>query len=341
MLKKLPVLILAIIIALTQAGFITASALSAPGAYDLIAEVNAYRVSNGYWELTPNAQVMSAAQGHADWIAAGNPGGHTGAAGSDETTRVYWSGYGGGATIQCDEAWASTRSVYDAVYIAWSDWTHQEVMLNGWGNKYTDIGAGVADLGNGAYVFVLDICMVKGEGYSGSSSLAIPGSTLDPNATPDLSNYIFGVLTATPGADGSIRHTVKYGQTLASIAQAYGITVPDLQAANDMAADQTIIREGQTLFIKQTSGTPQASAGTSATIAGTASTGIPQISKPVATRTLMPTLRLPTAESTPVPDEKTPEGSVESPPSQTVGVLLIILFGAGLIAFMYFAFLKK
>ena len=83
----------------------------------------------GLYALNPDAKVMSAAQGHADWIVATGNGGHTGASGSDETTRVYWSGYGGGKSIKCDEAWASTTSVNSAVYEAWSDWTHQQVMV--------------------------------------------------------------------------------------------------------------------------------------------------------------------------------------------------------------------
>ena len=40
---------------------------------------------------------------HAEWIVATGQGGHIGASGSDETVRVSWTGYGGGAAIQCDE----------------------------------------------------------------------------------------------------------------------------------------------------------------------------------------------------------------------------------------------
>jgi len=77
----------------------------------------------------------------------------------------------------------------------WADWTHQEVMLNAWGNRYTDIGGGVAVWGEGSYVFVLDVCMVIGQG---------PGETVPddgeiaPEATADLSNYIYGVTVIWP-----------------------------------------------------------------------------------------------------------------------------------------------
>ena len=140
---------------------------SAPNGYDLVAAVNAYRAANGYYQIPTNSLVMSAAQTHAEWIVETGQGGHIGAGGSNETMRVSWTGYGGGASIQCDESWAGGRSIDDAVYGAWSDWVHQEVMLNAWGNRYTDIGGGVASRGDGSYVFVLNVCMVVGQPAGG------------------------------------------------------------------------------------------------------------------------------------------------------------------------------
>ena len=66
--------------------------------------------ANGYYAIGTNSLVMSAAQGHADWIVQTGQGGHTGAGGSDETVRVGWTGYGGGAEIKCDENWAMASS---------------------------------------------------------------------------------------------------------------------------------------------------------------------------------------------------------------------------------------
>ena len=79
-----------------------------PSGYDLVAGVNAYRASQGYYAIGTNTLVMAAAQAHADWIVQTGQGGHTGSGGSDETMRVSWTGYGGGASIQCDEAWAAS-----------------------------------------------------------------------------------------------------------------------------------------------------------------------------------------------------------------------------------------
>jgi uncharacterized protein YkwD/LysM repeat protein len=324
--KKSLVFLLLLIITLTQTASSLPARLAAPSPYDLIAEVNAYRVANGYWALTPNSRVMAAAQGHADWIVATGQGGHIGANGSDETMRAYLAGYGGGASIKCDEAWASSASIGDAVYGAWSDWTHQEVMLNGWGNPYTDIGAGVADNNDGTYVFVLDICLVEGQGSSYS-----PGATFDPNATADLSNYIFSVTTATPGANGEVIHQVLFGQTLVTIAQAYGVTVADLRKLNGMAEDDSTIWQDQELIIR-----PASSAQSSTTIDPT-TTFAPTFTPRPRSTIVLPTLAVTSSSET---EDKAPRAATGLS-NQTWGILLIILCGAGVVALVYFLFLKK
>ena len=228
-----------------------------PTGYDLVAAVNGYRAANGYYQIPVNALVMAAAQTHAEWIVATGQGGHIGANGSNETMRVSWTGYGGGASIQCDESWASGGSIEGAVYDTWSDWTHQEVMLNAWGNRYTDIGGGVAASGDDRYVFVLNVCMVIGQPASGE----VPGSAGSPSNAPaesqakaDPGQFIYAVTLATPQADGTLKHKVMYGQTLISIAEAYGITVNELRANNDMEADDTVIWPDQELLIRAGTG---------------------------------------------------------------------------------------
>ena len=264
-----PLLALAIAV---SAGLFTQPIYAAqPTAPDLVAAVNAYRVANGYYAMTPNSLVYQAAQRHAEWIVATGQGGHIGEAGSDETIRVSWTGYGGGAAIQCDENWASGATIEDALYGAWADWTHQEVMLNQWGNLYTDIGAGVAEWGEGRYVMILNVCKVIGQEASGD----IPDAPVNEGVpavapTADLSNYIYGVVTATPKFDGTVTHIVQYGQTLLTIAEAYGITVEELRALNGFAADFTAIWPEDELIIRQ--GTGESAPTPSPTAEGTAVT---------------------------------------------------------------------
>lgn len=306
---------------------------SQPTGYDLAAVVNAYRVANGYYQLNPHAQVMTAAQTHAEWIVETGQGGHIGAGGSDETTRVSWTGYGGGATILCDENWSSGSSIDDVMAGAWSDWTHQEVMLNAWGNLYTDIGGGVASQGNDRYVFVLNVCMVVGQGYSGEvpdSSGSVPAATINPLATADLTNYIYSVTRATPLADGTIKHTVLYGQTLASIAEAYGITIDTLRSLNEMAADATVIWPEQELLIQ-----PGISTNGAQGSATTETPASPAPSGTAATRTQTP---LPNLAVTATSSTATPQSAPNDVKlTRTLGILLLVLSAGGLVVFLYFS----
>ena len=293
---------------------------SQPTGYDLAAEVNAYRAANGYYQLDPNSLVMAAAQTHAEWIVATGQGGHIGAGGSDETTRVSWTGYGGGAEIHCDENWASGQTISEVMYGAWSDWTHQEVMLNAWGNRYTDIGGGVAARGDGSYVFVLNVCMVVGQGSSGS----VPDTSSGTLATTDLSNYVYDVTRATPLADGTIKHTVLYGQTLTSIAEAYGISIETLRELNNMATDNTVIWVDQELLIQVGTGTEEAQV--SPTPGATATTQV------------MPTVTVLSSTATPQPVQVNTRDGLSA---KTLGMLLVGISAVGLVVVLYFAFIKK
>jgi LysM repeat protein len=304
---------------------------TAPTVYDLMAAVNAHRAANGYYALSPNSLVMAAAQTHAEWIVATGQGGHIGAGGSDETDRVSWTGYGGGAEIRCDENWAGGRTIQDAMVGAWSDWTHQEVMLNAWGNRYTDIGGGVAAYGDGRYVFVLNVCLVVGQEYDGSVPEANDALTpTDPLATADSSNYIYGVTLATPSADGSITHTVLYGQTLAAIAEAYGVSIETLRTLNTIAADSTIIWVGEELVIQPAGSVPTYTQETAPTEESTPSAPpITQTEVPQAT--VSPPTFTPTPQAEPVYKEGTP----------MAGILLLGLAGIGLVIGIVLSSKKK
>jgi LysM repeat protein len=213
-------------------------------------------------------------------------------------------------------------------------------MLNGWGNNYTDVGAGVADNGDGTFVFILDVCLVQG----GSSPDYSPNTPVDPNATPDMSNYIFGVSAATPAPDGSIVHIVQYGQTLATISEAYKITVDDLRSLNGMAPDNTTIWPDQKLLIKKPEGTPIA-------INTVSGSGTPELESTLqGTNTMAPTFTPRSKTITPAPSlaisnisaTNTPQvvSAAKNPPKQTIGMVLITLCGLGLIGLIY-SFLKK
>lgn len=305
--------------------------------YDLISAVNSYRSSQGLYALEAQSQVMAAAQAHADWIVETGQGGHTGAGGSDETIRVLWTGYGGGASIHCDEAWASGPSVEFAVYTAWADYIHQAVMLDYWGNGYTDVGAGVASKGNGQYVFVLDVCMISGKPSPNKPTAVIQpgeGSTGGVISTEEVSQIINQVKIASAAADGSITHIVDYGQSLVQIALAYGVKVAEIRQLNGIPEDSTLIYPEQKLLIRK--------AGT-VVITGTPADGMATaVDDPTATITPVPTYTprvktLPTLAITEQPVE-TDEPPVDAKPIsnsvQTVGLILVVICGLGILVYM-------
>ncbi len=305
--------------------------------YDLIDSVNSYRLSQGLYALDPQSQVMAAAQAHADWIVETGQGGHTGEGGSDETIRVLWTGYGDGGSIHCDEAWASGPSVEFAVYTAWADYIHQAVMLDYWGNGYTDVGAGVASKGNGQYVFVLDVCMISGKPSPNKpTAVIVPGQedTSSIISTEEVSQYINKVKISEAAADGSITHIVDYGQSLVQIALAYGVKVAEIRQLNGIPEDSTLIYPEQKLIIRKagvvvSTGTPPEGTATA-------------VDEPTATVTPVPTFTprvkiLPTLVITDQPVE-TEEPDLKTRPIsssvQTIGLILVVICGLGILVYM-------
>lgn len=323
-----------------------AKPLADPSGYDLVSEVNSYRLSMGSYELNYDSKIAAAAQGHADWIVETGNGGHTGAGGTDETMRVMAAGYGNGGSIHCDEAWAETTDTSSAVYSAWADWTHQAVMLDYWANGYTDAGGGVASDGNGYYVFVFDICVVSGHASSKvGTAVATPyydtsGNLISP--TEDTSQWILDVKIATPEADGSVIHVVDYGQTLYSIATAYGVTIGSIRELNYMADEDSAIYQGQKLLVKKAGSAPTTDPTAIGSTAGQLSgDGQPTTTlqpsftpHSQATRTLPPMV-LPSPIPTPEPESSIPLDS-----AQTTGIIIFTICGIGLGAFFLFGMKK-
>lgn len=322
----------------------SAKPLADPSGYDLVAEVNGYRVSMGSYELDYDPKVAAAAQAHADWIVETGNGGHTGAGGTDETMRVMAAGYGNGKSVHCDEAWAETTDTSSAVYSAWADWTHQAVMLDYWANGYTDAGGGVASDGNGYYVFVFDICVISGQASSQvGTAVATPyydttGNLVSP--TEDTSQWILDVKIATPEVDGSVTHVVDYGQTLYTIAQAYGVTIGSIRELNYMADEDTAIYQGQELLIKKAGSSPTSSAGAGAITpeAGADAQATTTLQPSFTPRTqptrTLPPMALPSPTPTPTP-EASPFDSAE-----TTGIIIFTICGIGLGAFFLFGMKK-
>jgi LysM repeat protein len=279
-------------------------------ANSLIAAVNQLRAANGLPALQVNSILMSVAQAHTDYQAAIGEVTHIGADGSRPRDRAAAAGYGGGANFFISENIGGGTNLSVAEVIGWwqGDDLHLNTML---GASYAEIGAGVAVVGDFVY-YTIDTAYVSG----GSSY--VPLATSAATAVP-----VYYVTTATPDADGSVWHTVRSGQTLIGIAQAYGVAVSEIKALNNLTTDAIYV--GDTLLIFP-AGTPVPSPMPSAT--GTATAVASPTRQPTRTQPATPTTVVMTATLAP---------AQQDPASDVIGNILvvsIIVLGAGGILLM-------
>ncbi len=322
-------------------GPVQAYSVQAVNGYDLIDAVNGYRAANGLYALNPEVHVMSAAQAHADWIVETGNGGHTGEGGSDETIRVGWTGYGDGGTIHCDEAWASgSDDVSAVVYDSWADWVHQGVMLDYWGNGYTDVGAGVSKDSDDHYVYVLDVCMISGKP---SPLRPTPvdtqvGDTAVPLPEQEGTYVFIPLVTSTPAADGSVIHVVGEGQALVQIALSYGVKVAEIRKLNGMSEDWTLIFPGEKLIIIPKTSSITKTATETVIITGTINGTSDTITEtPLATRTprkKLATLVIPTGDMVQTSQPATANFTFNTQGLNKTGVTLVVVSVAGLVALL-------
>jgi LysM repeat protein len=141
------------------------------------------------------------------------------------------------------------------------------------------------------------------------------------------------VFTSTPDEDGIIIHEVQYGETLFTIAEAYGVPIDQILTNSSLSLTTTDIREGQTLVIQKAT-EPTATPSPTATI----DPGTPTPTQVRPTRTPFPT-RTPAPTSTPT----RPPSIIHRALGNGIyfGIGLILISGLGLILVLYRGFLKK
>jgi len=240
---------------LTMLSFLTVC-LAAPqpvqaqagSAWEMLAEINSFRAANGLAPMEENALLNMSAQNHADWIAETGIGSHYEDDGSDATVRAHAVGYTG---TYVTENWARgpQLTVYDCIYVSWNDPAHMDNMLD---PNRKEFGAGVALDSNNFTVYVVNFSNFDTNNSQPEDTTDGTDDIQDTGPTATTEPLVQGVVTATPGADGTIIHVVQYGQTLWGIAEAYGIALTDLLTLNNLTEDSAIWPDEQLVIFQGT-----------------------------------------------------------------------------------------
>jgi LysM repeat protein len=316
--RKLFFLILPnLLILLTFLGTMPAQA-QAGDPYSLVAAVNQLRTANGLPELQINGILMGVSQAHTDYQVSISEVTHYGPGGSRPRDRAAAAGYGNGANFFMSENIAGGTNLSVSEVIVWwqGDDLHLNTML---GANYAEIGAGVAVDGEFVY-YTIDTAYVSGGSYSPPTALV--SGTPGPTAIP-----IYYVTVATPNADGSVVHIVQSGQTLIGIAQAYGVTVGEIKALNNMTTDDIYVDDQ--LLIRP-AGTPNPSETPTATVTAT------HLATATRFPTRTPTASQPAAEisATALPTATPTQAGAASDMIGNILVGAIITLGVGGVALM-------
>lgn len=215
--------------------------------------------------------------------------------------------------------------VWNGVPAAWQDADHMNTMLSG---NFTHIGAGISQSGDN-YYYAVDTAAATGSGQQQSSAASIltsvPSSASESNG---VSQFMVPVTLSTARPDGTVFHKVQYGQSLWSIAIAYGTTIKNIQALNNLGDDPTVY-QGQELLIL-TGATQAAAPPVEATPTLQAEATLTPLSMVFPTVTMTMTIGM--VELTPIPGEEEQTGSSEPDSSRILIIVLIIaaFVGAGM-----------
>jgi LysM repeat protein len=304
----------------------SSSAAQAGDTYALLDAINQLRAANNLVPYQMNSALMIIAQNQSNYQASIGSWSHTDANGTEETQRASAAGYGGGAQIMCDEnvAFGQALSAQGCVDMWLKDAAHTNNMLS---NRYLEAGAGATTDADGRVFYTLDVCYIVG------SSRSLPLDQVATAAPGEAQEPLLGVQTVTPGADGSIVHTVQPGESLYSIADAYDLTLQELLTLNGLA-ENSLIRPGDTLTIR----------GAQPATETPLPTSTPIVPVPTSTHrpTRTPTLR-PSASPTPRPSP-TPT-PVPMDPVDILGnvlpVAIVLLAVAGVVLVVIGGFMRR
>lgn len=232
-----------------------------PTPSEVIEAINNLRMSHGIAPLGIHPVLMQVGQMEAEGIA----GGMSGHWRPNSLTLGQWLislGYPLSGDLTLDgyrsENWGFAQNAEGAVAMWLSDDEHTNTMLS---LDRSDIGVGIAySAENESYVIVVETALQTRSGKQQSEAIAIltgipqtqiAYASMSTQAAENglLPQGMAPVVLATAFPDGGVYHDVQYGQSLWSIAIAYGTTIKQIQQLNGLT--DTTVLPGQHLLVMQ------------------------------------------------------------------------------------------
>jgi LysM repeat protein len=217
-----------------------ATAAQTSPASEILRLVNEYRATYGLPPFRYNAALASAAQSHANWMAATVLFSHTGEGGSTPLTRAQGAGFQG--AVSENIVGGSQMSPRQGLIWWQNSPTHHNTLVS---SRYDEAGTGYATNGSqNMYVLVV--------GRHDSSAL---NGNLAKDDTSTEVLIIVPIELAKPKDDGSIVHEIKQGQALWTVAAYYDIDLSFLYQINGMNED-SVVHPGDEVFVRLADGQP-------------------------------------------------------------------------------------
>lgn len=289
----------------------------------LIEVVNGLRISYGLLPLATHQILMQSAQSQADYMAATGNVTHARPSGT-YTQQLLSLGFPLAGDLSLGgfraENILSTYGPLDwnGVPPGWQDELHMNTMLS---QNFTHIGAGISQSGD-SYYYAVDTAAATGSGQMQDNASAMLTSVPGGGEAAGVSQFMVPVTVSTAHPDGNVYHKVQYGQSLWSIAIAYGTTIKGIQALNNLGED-LVVYQGQELLVQKSATAPAPPASEA--------TATPQITPTIAaTATTFPTPTLLSSSPTPTMEN---EAMQSSPVTSRVLVVILIVaafVGAGM-----------
>ena len=235
-------------------------------ANELIAAVNTLRAASGLPEYTVNSILMGTAQAQANFMASIGSVTHSGPGGIGLTQRLLNAGYPLAGDLSQGGFRAENitggpgKSANQAIQEWLGDAAHINTMLS---PNLHEIGAGVAVSGGTVY-YVIDCAQPTTGGVpqanttGGEASTAGNASVVGTPGEAAIPQYMAPVLTATPDVEGLVYHEVLYGQSLWSLAIAYGVKIEEIRSLNNLSPEY-VIQTGDRLLVRKDAPPPLAS----------------------------------------------------------------------------------